>query len=169
MLKVVSSLAVLVMAVNSHRHSAFEKHYAAMNSGILSPPLADNSTYGNTEEIHTTHVSLNLTVDFDTRTLSGNAIHNMNVVAPTSVVQFDIWDLTIAGCFNATDYAALTCTISQPNPAIGSVLQVELPREVQTGETAMIGINYTTSATGHAFSWLNAEQTAGGTLPYMFT
>lgn len=49
MLKIVSSLAMLAMAVNSRRHSAFEKHYAAMNSGIISPPLADNSTYGNTE------------------------------------------------------------------------------------------------------------------------
>ena len=57
-----------------------------MNSGIVSPPLADNSTYGNTEQIHTTHVSLNLNVDFDTRELSGNAIHQMNVVAPTDVV-----------------------------------------------------------------------------------
>ena len=114
-------------------------------------------------------MSLDLTVDFDTRELSGNAIHKMNVVAPTDVVQFDIWDLAIDSCFNATDNSVLDCTISQPNPLIGSVLQVQLPREVQTGETAMIGVNYSTSATGHAFSWLNAEQTAGGNLPYMFT
>jgi len=32
-----------------------------------------------------------------------------------------------------------------------------------------IGITYTTSPTGHAFSWLTAEQTAGKVLPYMFT
>ena len=33
----------------------------------------------------------------------------------------------------------------------------------------MIRISYETSATGHAFSWLSAEQTAGKILPYMFT
>lgn len=93
----------------------------------------------------------------------------MGVVAPTSVAQFDIWDLTINSCFNATDNSDLNFTIVQPNPLIGSVLQVNLGREVQKGETVVIGINYVTSATGHAFSWLNADQTAGGILPYMFT
>jgi len=69
-------------------------------------------------------VSLNLTVDFDTRTLSGQAYHTMNVREPTYLAQFDIWDLTIFNCFNATDNSSLNFTISQPNPLIGSVLQV---------------------------------------------
>ena len=85
------------------------------------------------------------------------------------MAQFDIWDLNIVSAFNATDNTAWEFTISQPNPLIGSVLQVQLPREVKAGETVSVGINYSTSATGHAFSWLNAEQTAGGVLPYMFT
>lgn len=57
----------------------------------------------------------------------------------------------------------------EPNPAIGSVLQVQLPRQVQAGETVDVKINYSTSPTGQAFSWLTAEQTAGGKVPYMFT
>ena len=93
----------------------------------------------------------------------------MEVLQATNVAQFDIWDLNIVSAFNATDNTAWEFTISQPNPLIGSVLQVQLPREVQAGETVSVGINYSTSATGHAFSWLNAEQTAGGVLPYMFT
>jgi leukotriene-A4 hydrolase len=135
------------------------------------PPLADNSTYGNTEEIHTEHLALNLTVDFDARTLSGQAYHQMRVVQETSTVQFDIWDLDIAGVFNSTDLnsAPLNFTILQPNPAIGSVLQVALPRQVRVGEYVSIGINYTTSPKGQAFSWLTAAQTAGQKIPYMFT
>jgi len=50
------------------------------------PPLADNSTYGNTEQIHTVHLDLNLTVDFDSRTLSGQAFHRMMVLKPTSII-----------------------------------------------------------------------------------
>ena len=54
MLKVFSSLAMLAMAVTSRRLSSVERHYAAMNQqmangDVISPPLADNSTYGNTE------------------------------------------------------------------------------------------------------------------------
>lgn len=53
MLKVFNSFAVLATAATSKSLSGFEKRYAAMNdlmnSDIVPPPLADNSTYGNTE------------------------------------------------------------------------------------------------------------------------
>jgi len=93
----------------------------------------------------------------------------MEVRATTNVAQFDIWDLDIVSAYNATDNTAFEFTIAQPNPLIGSVLQVQLGRNVEEGEEVMIGINYVTSPTGQAFSWLNAEQTAGKTLPYLFT
>ena len=54
----------------------------------------------------------------------------MEVLQATNVAQFDIWDLNIVSAFNATDNTAWEFTISQPNPLIGSVLQVQLPREV---------------------------------------
>ena len=112
------------------------------------PPRADNSTYGNTEEIHTTHLDLNLTVDFNSTTLSGQAFHTMSVLQYTYIVQFDIWDLDIHSVFNASDGASLNYTILQPNPLIGSVLQVALRRVVHPGESIRIGIDYTTSPTG---------------------
>lgn len=69
-------------------------------------------------------MKLDLTVDFDVRQLAGNAVHVMEVLEDTNVVQFDIWDLDIVSCFNGTDNSAWDFTISQPNPLIGSVLQV---------------------------------------------
>ena len=165
MLKLFTTLATLAFvsqAARPHRYRA---------NDIISPPLADNSTYGNTEEIHTEHLALNLTVDFDARTLSGQAYHQMRVRKPTAIAQFDIWSLDIHNVFNASDTnrTPFNFTIAQPNPLIGSVLQVQLQREVREGEWVHIGIDYTTSPTGHAFSWLTAAQTAGGKLPYMFT
>lgn len=71
------------------------------------PPLADNSTYGNTEQIHTTHLNLDLTVDFNNRELSGMATHSMKVLQATNIVQFDIWDLDIHSVGNATDHTAV--------------------------------------------------------------
>ena len=46
---------------------------------------------------------------------------------------------------------------------------MQLPRTVTTTDDVRIAIQYTTSPTGQAFSWLNADQTAGKVLPYMFT
>ena len=136
MQKLVSTVASLVTVSSAQRHYGLEKHYRA--NDVIMPPLADNSTYGNTEQIHTTHLMLDLNVDFDTRKLSGRATHQMNVIEATNVVQFDIWDLDIAGVSNSTDQSSLSHTILQPNPKIGSVLQVTLPREVQVGEQVSI-------------------------------
>lgn len=84
----------------------------------------------------------------------------MLVVAETTVAQFDIWDLTVNKVFVGASEADLTranFTILQPNPAIGSVLQVTLPSDYSVGETVYVVINYVTSPTGQAFSWLNPE------------
>ena len=94
-------------------------------------------------------------VDFDERTLSGTANHTMEVLEATSIAQFDIWDLTINSV--TTNDAACTFTILTPNPIMGQVLQINLDREYQAGETVAIVIDYVTSSTGQAFSWLNAE------------
>ena len=50
----------------------------------------------------------------------------------------------------------------QPNPLIGSVLQVKLDRVYQPGEEVLLEITYATQPSGQAFSWLNPDQTAGG-------
>ena len=46
---------------------------------VRSQPIADNSTFGNIDQIATTHVHLNLTADFFTSTLDGWAYHTMLV------------------------------------------------------------------------------------------
>ena len=45
---------------------------------------------------------LDLAVDFSTKQLRGNATHTMQVVKTTRQAQFDIWNLNISACYNAT-------------------------------------------------------------------
>ena len=124
MLKLFGTLAALVLTANAS--GLGKKRFHGFANDVIMPPLADNSTYGNTEEIHTTHVSLDLWVDFDERTLNGTARHTMNVIADkTTLAQYDIWNLEIFGV--SSDGHMLSYNILQPNPLIGSVLQVELP------------------------------------------
>ena len=81
MFKVFSTLTTLFMAVSAKNWV----HKQWNSNDVIMPPLADNSTYGNTEQIHTTHVHLNLQVDFDSRTLNGSAVHSMTVLQNTSI------------------------------------------------------------------------------------
>jgi leukotriene-A4 hydrolase len=151
MFKVFSTLTALFMAVSAKNWV----HKQTRPNDVIMPPLVDNSTYGNTDQIHTQHVHLALEVDFDERTLSGTANHTMEVLEATSIAQFDIWDLIINSV--TTNDAACTFTILTPNPIMGQVLQISLDREYQAGETVAIVIDYVTSSAGQAFSWLNAE------------
>lgn len=106
MFKLFSTLASLAFVSSARRQPVgLEKHYRA--NDVIMPPLADNSTYGNTEQIHTTHLNLDLTVDFNNRELSGMATHSMKVLQATNIVQFDIWDLDIHSVGNATDHTAV--------------------------------------------------------------
>ena len=60
-------------------------------------PLADNSTFGNIEQITTTHFHLDWSIDFDTRVISGTITHDLEVVADTRVLQMDAWDINVYG------------------------------------------------------------------------
>jgi len=135
---------------------------------VITQPVADNSTFGNIDQIATTHVHLNLTANFDTSSLEGWAYHTMMVYEEgVTQIQFDIWDLTIEEV--KVDYYTASYSIQTPNPEIGQVLIVILPITVHGGEEVAVSIKYSTSPTGQAFSWLTPAQTAGGQLPYMFT
>ena len=97
MFKTIVTLASLAFTLASARMGSSLLN-SLTDTSVLMPPVADNSTYGNTDQIRTTNVHMNVTVDFDTRTLDGWAYHTMEVVEATNIVQFDVWDLTIHAC-----------------------------------------------------------------------
>ena len=49
----------------------------------------------------------------------------MNVIQDVDFAQFDIWDLDITACYNATNGAQLDFEVTSPAPVKGSVLQVK--------------------------------------------
>ena len=58
----------------------------SLDDYIPEHPLADNSTYGNIEEIATTHLHLDVTMEFDRRVIDGTVTHDLDVVADTRVL-----------------------------------------------------------------------------------
>ena len=67
------------------------------------------------------------------------------------------------------DSKILDYKVSTFNALIGQTLLIDLGETKQAGQKVSVSIDYKTSPTGTAFSWLTAAQTAGGALPYMYT
>ena len=119
-------------------------------------PVADNSTYGNFEQISSKHVHMNVDVDLDSRVISGTVTHDLDCVADTRVLQFDAWDLTVTSVKLATTGSAkamrdhgpdarkstahlangeeLPWHIGEYNAIIGQTLIIDLTRIVAAGE-----------------------------------
>ena len=62
---------------------------------VPTPPQVDNATFGNVDEIATYGMFLNVTVDFDTRTIYGSNTLDLVVKEPTDKLVLDIWDMDI--------------------------------------------------------------------------
>ena len=163
-MKVLQKLVMVAMMASM----TFAKGIVLNDWLVRDQPVADNSTFGNIDQIATSHVHLNLTADFDTSTLDGWAYHTMQVKEDgVTQIQFDSWDLTID--YVLVDFYNADHTIVTPNPEIGQTLLVTIPFNTYAGDELSVIIKYTTSPTGQAFSWLKPSQTAGKLLPYMFT
>ncbi|GAA3968163.1 M1 family metallopeptidase [Hymenobacter antarcticus] len=126
----------------------------------------DPHSYAGSSPIRAHHLALDLTVDFESRTLAGSATwHLAPSVAATEVV-FDTRDLTIEKVehIDETGQALETAfSLDAPDPTLGQALRVPLA----PGTTAL-RVHYHTAPTAAALQWLLPAQTAGSQ-PFLFT
>lgn len=109
------------------------------------------------------HVALDLTVDFQRRTLSGSARLDLERAADARTLLLDTRRLTIHGVNDAAG-AALHHIIGAEDSVLGSSLAITLP-----ASTTSVLVHYTTAENAEALQWLDPEQTAGGEQPFLFT
>ena len=135
----------------------------------------DNSTYANIEQVISTHLSLDFSVDFDKKHFDGYVIHKMKVLQDNvntiffDMVGMSINFITIRDSPSGYWYSVDSWNITSPKPAIGSALQVTTMHAYNTGDTFELKIFYTTNNKTTAISWMTPEQTACHTMPYLFT
>jgi aminopeptidase N len=120
-------------------------------------------TFARPDEARVTAVALDLTADFDARTLAGIATLDLSVSPGAREVVLDTSDLTIESVHTA-DRKALPFELGPTDPILGRPLRVELH-----GDTRSIVIRYRTSPGARALQWLTPAQTAGGIHPYLFS
>ena len=123
----------------------------------------DYHSLANPEQVLINHLSLDLTVDFDTKIMTGVATLNYQKKDPAATTLIlDTKSLRIDSV--SSNGQALEFSLRDEGPDLGSALEIILPA---MGDT--LTINYATSPQASGVQWLTPAQTAGGQHPFLFT
>jgi leukotriene-A4 hydrolase len=123
----------------------------------------DQHSFADPEQARVTHIALDVTADFTTKTLDGTATLTFKAVDGARALILDTSDLSIQGV-SAPDGRVLRYALGNKNAVIGQALTIELAPGLTT-----LTVHYKTSPTAGALQWLSPAQTAGKQHPYMFS
>lgn len=135
-----------------------------LSSAFAAP---DWHTQSNYTDIISTHVHLDLSVDFNKKQLVGTIEHTLKPISEnTKQLLLDTRDLQIhsAKALVGEQWKKATFELRAPDPVRGSLLVVELPK----GATK-VKINYNSLPQASGLQWLTPQQTAGKKHPFMFS
>jgi aminopeptidase N len=125
--------------------------------------VIDEHTLSNYNEVATTHLDLDLNVDFENKTITGVAKHTIDNKADADKIVFDSKYLVIDKVLlNGSEEAKFS--LGEFDELLGTPLEVTINNETKT-----VSIYYSTTAKTEALDWLVAEQTANRTSPFMYT
>ncbi|HET7358609.1 MAG TPA: M1 family metallopeptidase [Rhodanobacteraceae bacterium] len=148
--------------------------FSVLALAALTLPLAahaaseDPSSYAQPEQVVTTHLDLDLAMDFQHKQLRGTATLTLDWKNPKAQdLVLDTRDLDIAR-IEAIDTAgharALEFSLAPRDKELGSKLTIVAPRH-----PAKVRIAYATSPKASGLQWLDPAQTADKTQPFMFS
>ena len=124
-----------------------------------------NHTFSNIDEVNTTHLHLEMDIDFDNSIINGVARHTMNNtgvdLAIFDINGVDIQKITLGEGENEKE---TTFKIGEHVETLGSPLEVDIDKN-----TTFINIYYTTTENSNALDFLSKELTASGKFPYLYT
>lgn len=123
----------------------------------------DKHSTANISAVNTTHLHLNLSVDFEAEKLTGNVVHTINNKAGAAEMIFDTHSLTIEKV-ELDGGVETTFELGEHDELLGQSLSVAIKPE-----TEEVTIFYSTAPESKALQWLDAQQTAGKEKPYLFT
>jgi len=123
----------------------------------------DVHSNANINEVKTTHLNLNLTVNFDKRIISGVAQHTISAHTVDKMI-FDTRGLKIEKVTLDQDEKSTTYSLGKADPVLGAALTVKI-----TPSTKSVNIYYETTAESEALDWLSPNLTAGKVYPFMYT
>jgi len=126
--------------------------------------MNDIHSYANASEVTIQHLSLDLSVDFNAKTLSGTATLSLKQLKKSSAVVLDTRGLSIEKVTLNGSSVPAKFTLGKEEKIFGAPLSIPI-----TSTTTTVTIHYTTSPDAGALQWLDPSQTAGKQKPFLFT
>jgi leukotriene-A4 hydrolase len=158
--------------------AAFTCGASTTDSGPLDPAF-DYHSYANVDQFRTTHLDLDLRVDFQFKTITGSVTLDLKRLDPRSTqLVLDTKDLMIldvrqkatdvlgATSKNQTIWVSCPFHLEKPDPILGTALVIQLPPSKKGTES--IKIDYETLESSSALQWLTEKQTARHK-PFLYT
>lgn len=146
---------------NKESNQTDENQYSVLTANTKN--VIDEHTLSNYKEVATTHLDLDLTVEFDTKTITGIAKHTIKNKTASNKVVFDSKYLTIEKVI-LNDSEQTEFSLGEFDELLGTPLEVTINKETKT-----VSIYFKTTDKSEALDWLVAEQTANKTSPFMYT
>ncbi|MEV0284596.1 MULTISPECIES: M1 family metallopeptidase [unclassified Kribbella] len=125
----------------------------------------DRHSYAEPALVRTTHLELDLTLDFEQKVLAGSATHTLAWTGAGDRFVLDTRDLTVLAVEGATadGWEPLEYSLAVPDPELGSALNIRTDRHER------VRVSYRTAPTATGLQWLEPSMTAGGVMPFMFS
>ncbi|TMW68584.1 hypothetical protein Poli38472_006052 [Pythium oligandrum] len=139
----------------------------------------DPATCAALHELQMEHLELLMDVQMDTKRISSVATLHMKRcgASPVTTLQLDVFHLTIHAVEVVIDgaddeHASSVFPIEwsvKSFTSFGEILAIQLPHELESAQTFRLVVRYETDPESPAVCWLEKEQTAGKTHPFMYT
>jgi leukotriene-A4 hydrolase len=127
----------------------------------------DWHTYSNYQQIVSTHVHLELQVDFTKKQLIGSIEHDLKWIAKdVKQLVLDTRDLEIhkAEVFDGKKWSKTSFKLAERDDVRGSKLTIKLPKS-----STKVKVTYNSLPQASGLQWLSPIQTAGKKHPFMFS
>ena len=130
------------------------------------PPIdfVDTHSFARPEQVRSTHVALDLALDFDQKVARGTVTHTLDRRDANAPFVVDANQLTVTAVTDQTGAGLRWSWPADADEFLGQPLTIEL-----RPETSEVTIAYQTSPLAEAMQWLAPEQTNGKQAPFLFT
>ncbi len=131
---------------------------------VISEYTEDPHSFSRPWEAAVTHLSLDLTVDFEKKTLDGKVSLKIKTKEDVRQLYLDTGDLSINSVTLGTGETPTEFRLGEKVDLLGQALIIDiLPR------TSIVNIYYSTSPKSGGLDWVSPVQTAGGKHPFLYT